>query len=338
MVAQSYANLELPETLEVDRHYYELQQLDQALRYYSDEGYVVIRRLIPDELCDRVRAAFEQEVRRSSTPILRQKNMRYEQNRFTSAGFLENPIFNIQDLHTKTFGAFKSRALDVLTHSRVAEVTEAILGGPVKMVQSMFFEAAAGTWAHQDSYYQDSSAGLGRMAAGWYALEDIDAGAGRFFVCPQSHRRVELVKNEGPNNFASGHERYKEAMAEAIEKAQCRIVAPFMGKGDVLFWSSLTAHGSLEGANPAVSRASLTAHYLRASDQMLQFHSRIRHQRTQPRNKMEVALLHDQDSLMNRAISGVSFAFPESVEQVRRLAMWAVIHAKNGVAASARRN
>ncbi len=68
-----------------------------------------------------------------------------ETNRFTAAGFLDNPIFNIQDLNTRTFGTFKSAALDVLTHSRVAEVTSAILGGPTKLVQSMFFEAAAGT-------------------------------------------------------------------------------------------------------------------------------------------------------------------------------------------------
>ncbi len=31
----------------------------------------------------------------------------------------------------------------------------------------MAFEAAAGTWAHQDSYYQDSYAELGGMTAGW---------------------------------------------------------------------------------------------------------------------------------------------------------------------------
>ncbi len=51
----------------------------------------------------------------------------------------------------------------------------------------MFFEAPAGTRAHQDSYDPDSAARLGGCIAGWFAPEDIDAGAGRFYVCPGSH-------------------------------------------------------------------------------------------------------------------------------------------------------
>ena len=330
MVAAAFAIPDVPRLPEEDFPYFRPHELAEALHYYEEEGYVVIRGLIPVESCDRVRAGFDAVARHSRTPILRQKNMRYETNRFTAAGFLDNPIFNIQDLNTRTFGTFKSAALDVLTHSRVAEVTSAILGGPTKLVQSMFFEAAAGTWAHQDSYYQDSNTGLGQMTAGWYALEDIDAGAGRFFVCPRSHRRLELVRNDGRNNFASGHERYKEAMAAAIEKSGCRVVAPYMAKGDVLYWSSLTAHGSLQGQTPTASRAFMTAHDPRASDEMLQFHSRIRHQRSTPYNGMAVASLHDQDRLANRAVSAFSYAFPGVVEQARVLAMRAVIRGKKG--------
>ncbi len=62
---------------------------------------------------------------------------------------------------------------------------------------------------------------------------------------------------------------------------------------------------------------------------MLQFHSRIRRQKTRRlHNGMAVALLHDQDRMKNRVMGAVSFAFPGVAEQVRRLAMRAVIQGK----------
>ena len=159
--------------------------------------------------------------------MLRQKNMRYEMNSFTAAGFLDNPIFNIQDLQTRSLGTFKSAVLDVLTSPELARVTAALLGGTrSKVVQSMFFEAPAGTWAHQDSYYQDSAAGLGGAVAGWFALEDIHADAGRFFVCPRSHKSMAIVRNEGTNSFADGHERYKQTMAGMIRSGELTLTAP----------------------------------------------------------------------------------------------------------------
>ncbi len=160
------SEVHVPRAREDDFAYFEIENLGEAVRYYRDEGYVVLRNLIAPEYCDRVRAQFESVGRYARTPILRQKNMRYERNRLTPEGFLDNPIFNVQDLNTKAFGPFKAPALDILTHARVAQVTEAILGGPPKVVQSMFFEAAAGTWAHQDSYYQGQLRRTGRDDCG----------------------------------------------------------------------------------------------------------------------------------------------------------------------------
>src|SRR3954454_3656677 len=77
---------------------FDLEELAGARAFYVENGYVVLRRLIPIDLCTRARAAFESQARRSKVPILRQHNMRYELNEFTESGFLKNPIFNIQDL------------------------------------------------------------------------------------------------------------------------------------------------------------------------------------------------------------------------------------------------
>src|SRR5688572_24520471 len=127
--------------------------------------------------CDKVLSGFAAELRPSKTPILRQKNMRYERNAYDSFGRLTNPIFNIQDFEQGRFPEFRGAALNLLTSPAVQGAVAALLDAPtqagsVKMIQSMFFEAPAGTWAHQDSYYQDSAGRLGGSVAGWFALED----------------------------------------------------------------------------------------------------------------------------------------------------------------------
>jgi hypothetical protein len=161
----------LPETPTEDRSYFRPDQLAAAARYYKADGYVVLRGVLPASCCDAVRAGFEREVRFTPTPILRQKNMRYELNEFDPDGYLANPIFNIQDLETRRFTAFKRAALDLLAHARVTSAVDALLPRDrgaigVKLVQSMFFEGPAGTWPHQDTYCQDSAAGIGGATAG----------------------------------------------------------------------------------------------------------------------------------------------------------------------------
>lgn len=295
--------------------------LGPARHFYETEGYVVLRGLVAPAQCDTIMARFDAEVRSARTPILRQVNMRYEVNRFTADRFLANPIFNVQDLQTRRFGGFKRAVLDTLTGAAVAHAVARLLGGPrVKVVQSMFFEAPAGTWPHQDSYYQDSARGLGQAVAGWFALEDIADGAGRFYVCPGSHRR-EVMRNAGRLNFAGGHEAYKQAMGELIRSAELPVVAPPLQKGDVLLWNSLTVHGSFAATGPGVSRRSLTAHYLREDDDMLQFHTRVRHQRMALWNGMQVGLLHDQDLRRNRLVRDLAHRYPASYTALRRLAL-----------------
>ena len=319
----------VPETVDEDVPYPSADRPAEVAAAYRSDGYVVLRGLVPAEFCDAARAAFDAEVRPSRTPILRQKNMRYEANAFDADGFLSNPVFNVQDLETRRFGGFKRAALDVLTHPAVAAATGTVLGAPrTKLIQSMFFEAPAGTWAHQDSYYQDSADGLGGGVAGWFALEDIDAGAGRFYVAPRSHSDLPPLRNEGEFGVALGHDRYKRAVVEAVRAAGIECSAPRLEKGDVLLWNSLLVHGSLEALRPGVSRASLTAHYLAEGAEMLQFHARVRRLDLTRHNGMAVGLLHDQDRLANRLVREVAWRAPGLFATARRIAIQGVLAAR----------
>ncbi len=319
-------DIDIPESVEEDLLNFTLDDLPGAAKCLDVNGYVVVRRVLDPMFCQRVRRAFDAEVRRSPTPILRQKNMRYERNSISEDGFVENPIFNIQDLRSGEFEQFRTAVLDLLTHPAVRSIASALLASDeIKLIESMFFEAPAGTWAHQDSYYQDSARELGKCVAGWFALEDIDAGAGRFWVSPGSHRLMPVVRNSGENRFSDHHDHYKDEVLEIAHGLQLTCKAPFLAAGDILFWNSLTLHGSLSASRRGVSRASLTAHYLRRDDSMLQFHSRVRSQELTDYHGLPVAVLHDQAKWSNQLVREFGYRFPDLYMAARKLALKAVL-------------
>jgi phytanoyl-CoA hydroxylase len=321
----------LPESVAEDRPYFTLDSLDQASQYYQSEGYVVVRGLVSAALCDAVVHAFKSCARASRVPILRQKNMRYEVNSFDANELLANPIFNIQDLQSKHFGTFKSAALNVFTDHGVTRSAAAVLGAEspeegVRLVESMYFEAPAGTWPHQDSYYQDSAAKIGGATAAWFALEDITSKAGRFYVCPRSHAQFPVIWNRGVVNVGTGHEEYRNTILDRALEHGVEWRAPYMARGDVLFWNSLTIHGSLPGfPGSPDSRKSLTGHYLRGSDDLWQFHSRVRRQSIHRYNGCEVGRLHDQDRIYNQIVRTIAHRFPNAWGVARKVAIKAVI-------------
>ena len=99
--------LRVPETLSEDAAYFTAGEADEARAYYDEHGYVVLRNVVPTSLCSRALEAFDLVCRSSRIPMLRQKNMRYERHTFNGDGFLDNPIFNVQDLGSRVLGPFR---------------------------------------------------------------------------------------------------------------------------------------------------------------------------------------------------------------------------------------
>ncbi|MGE3290358.1 MAG: phytanoyl-CoA dioxygenase family protein [Geminicoccaceae bacterium] len=239
-----------------------------ALRaHYVDQGYVVVRGAVPRELCARALAAFEREVKPSRDYFKRHASSDFERHVFTEAGFMKYPIMNIQDLPGDRFRAFRDGGLEMLAHRSVREVTTSLLGEPGRMIHTMYFDGNQKTWAHRDSHYIDSEE-TGRMIGVWIAAEDIDPGAGRFYVYARSHvtptptdLKLDELDPNGPE--------YKRRMEEFAGGSSLRLVAPALRQGDMILWSSLAIHGSLETTRPDCSRRSFTAHYIPCSQTYL---------------------------------------------------------------------
>jgi len=271
--------IEIPVSEEDDYPYFVVDQAEDIRKYYGENGYVVVRGLLPRGLCDRATEAFEAEVKPFDGFIYRQASANPERHVFTNEGFMLNTILNVQSLDRRHFSGFRQAGLDLLTDANMQRAISTILGEPGKLVQSMYFDGNPVTWPHQDTYYLDAEE-IGRMTAAWVAAEDIAPGAGRFFVYPGSHL-IDMVKNGGDFDIAFHHERYKELVKQVVREQGLVCRAPALSKGDVLFWAAKTIHGSLGTTEPTRSRRSFTAHFIPDRNRFIQFQTRIKPLKTE---------------------------------------------------------
>ena len=314
----------VPPSTDEDHPYFTPGQPAEIRDYYRENGYVVVRGLVPTEICRSAIKHFEDEVKPYPGFIYRQATANPERHVFTPHGFMLNPILNVQSLDVRHFARFREDGLSIMTHPRMQAAVRTILGEPGKVVQSMYFEGNPATWAHQDSYYLDAEE-LGRMAGSWIAVEDIAPGAGRFFIYPGSHR-LDVARNGGDVDVAFNHDRYKKFVIDYIrmQGLQCR--APALRQGDVLFWSSKTLHGSLDTTQPQYSRSSFTAHYIPDSLRLLQFQSRIRKLQLEHVNGMRVHRPKDLGRWSQRAVFWIETTFPKAFRTVKKVAIKAHTH------------
>jgi|ERR1700692_2671296 phytanoyl-CoA hydroxylase len=315
--------IKIPEVAAENGTTFGLTDLAGAKRYYEENGYVVVCGVVNAVVCDSIRQAFDQTVKRYPGYIYRQATANPEKNRINEHGFVMNPLLNLQSLSEADFAPLKRLAVKVFASAPIKAINRELFAEEGKLVQSMYFEGNSETWPHQDTYYLDSEC-IGTMAACWYALEDIDAGAGRFFVVPGSHR-IDMTKNGKNFDVAFNHGRYKELVKKIIAEQQLEFRAPFLQKGDVLFWNAKTIHGSLRTTRPQFSRSSLTSHFIPASHRFLQFQSKIKPLKLREFDGMAFHCPKDMDRLSSRVVLGVETTFPKTFQMTKKLAIKALV-------------
>jgi phytanoyl-CoA hydroxylase len=229
--------------------------LTSAREYYEENGYFVCRNLIRPELIDRLVARYHSDIVPARYPFFRQNTNAYEINKLTSHGYVQQSFLDIHDY--QKFPDFSKCARDIYTDPAVRSALKDITGfDAFNLMQTMLFDANTETQPHQDWWYLDSVP-HGHLLAGWFALEDIDERAGRFYVLPKS-LRVNLHSDKPDLT----HSEWLARVADYVKSNPQQVYAPALRKGDVLFWNSRTIHGALPTQDPRFSRKSLTAHYM----------------------------------------------------------------------------
>ncbi len=249
---------------------FRVDQAGEFAAYYREHGYVVVRGVLALDRCERANRAFDAEVKGDGRAFYRLSG-RPEPHRRTDAGFMLQGLRDVQSLDRRHHRAFRSAALNVVTAPDLGRIVAAVLGRAGTVVQTMYFEGNPATEPHQDTHYLDAE-DVGTMVAAWVATEDISPGAGRFYVCPGSHRS-DLPLNRAGFNVVEHEPAYRAAVRDAMVDREVR--APALAAGDVLLWSSRTIHGSLPTSQPDRSRRSFTAHFIPDGSRFVQWHRRI---------------------------------------------------------------
>lgn len=222
---------------------------------YESTGYYICRKLIPADWIDELVEYYKRDIVPSKVPFFRQNTSRYERNNINAHGYVTQSFLDIHEY--RKFPDFSRCAMRIYTSDIVQDALKEITGfRSFNLMQTMLFDANTETWPHQDWWYLDSVPN-GHLLAGWFALEDIDERAGRFYILPRS-QTVDL-HSDTPD---LPHTQWIARMRTYVVQHADQLYAPALQKGDVLFWNSRVIHGSLPTLDPRFSRRSLTAHYM----------------------------------------------------------------------------
>ena len=292
-----------------------------ANKFYKENGYVVLKKIFTKNNCDELIKSWEQEVKPFKGYIYRQASSgKLEKNVFNSQNWVMNPILNLQSLNPKYFKKLRSNFENIIASNKnLAEFIDFIIGDRPAIVQSMYFEGNSATWEHQDSYYLDDE-DTGSMLAGWIALEDIKADAGRFFVCPKSHL-VDYSTMNLSNIITSNHKEYIDTIVNLVKDNNFEIKAPKLDKGDVLIWNSLTIHGSLVSQSDSNSRSSITFHTIKSSSKFRVFRNILRKLNYDKNHSFFIFRPKDLSKKRNKIIFFLEKNFPNTFYKLKNAAI-----------------
>ena len=238
-----------------------------------------------------------------------------------------NPILNLQSLNPYYFYNLRSNFENIIaSNKKLAEFTTNLIGDKPAIVQSMYFEGNSVTWEHQDSYYLDDEI-VGNMIAGWVALENIKANAGRFFVCAKSHLD-DISEMSIENNVADKHDAFIKKVNDQIKDKKYKVFAPKMDCGDVLLWNSLTIHGSLDSQSTTNSRSSITFHAIRSSSKFLVLRNSLRNLASDTGFSFNIFRPKDQNKKVNRLIYYFESRFPKVFYKIKKIAIKFILKIK----------
>ena len=210
-----------------ENNYPTLNSPESMREFFDREGYIVVRNAVAKELCAEAIQAFNLQVKPDTkTFFIRHESGTGERHIFTEAGFMKYPIMNIQDLGSR-YQQFRETGLGILTQDTVKKVIATILGEPGKLIHTMYFDGNQHTCPHRDTYTIDSEQ-IGTMIGVWVAAEDIQLGAGSFYVYPKSHRMVMPLEATGEEINPNGKD-YKDGVRTTLTFAATANPITYLG-------------------------------------------------------------------------------------------------------------
>jgi phytanoyl-CoA hydroxylase len=271
--------------------------MNQLIAQFAAEGCLYVPGFFSEAQCRTLKTAYQESIKLSSEPFLRQTTTKYETHNFSEDGFITNPLLNVH-LLADTYQPFSERVLQLLASDKLRDLLSQVFKAAPVLVQTMYFESSRGTSLHVDSDFIDSTQ-EGSMIGCWIPLEDIDEEAGRFCYYPKSFllkeeghfdsestglfksyrelciRSVQNFQSDSKSTLLDNAMKSKKLMAALLKKSNLEIRVDEVKTGDLILFNSLTIHGSMKPKMTGKSRNSLTAHFIPGNTNLLKFQQHI---------------------------------------------------------------
>ncbi|MDB5396055.1 MAG: hypothetical protein JWM91_3561 [Rhodospirillales bacterium] len=224
----------------MDRAKVDVAKLSPEQRAWREQGYVILPKLIPDDLVERYCAIRSQVSHRQ--------------------GWLSStPYMNVPEIR------------DLCLYKPLTDMLEHLLGEPVALHLNLTGWVSTERDWHQDDYLNPPQVN-GHYAGVWTALDQIQPDAGPFEYVPGSHRwpvirQAKVLEKLG---YANGDDpswpwASERLLTPFFEQEIARTgLKPqrFLGaKGDVLIWHSRLVHRGSLPDRPDAERRSMISHY-----------------------------------------------------------------------------
>jgi ectoine hydroxylase-related dioxygenase (phytanoyl-CoA dioxygenase family) len=217
------------------------------------DGVVVLKRSLPPELCDGMRAAFHQ--------IAREQSEIFEPHRDAQGHYPR--IVNIH--------AVFPQFIDAFTRNMKAQlVCDFLFGQETVVYTSLYYESGSQQDLHRDTPYFWTEPGW-RYFGVWTAFEDTDATNGALMVVRGGHLLPEPDRRSIRERFfpagvafdpLSMHtwEAYQTEVQRACAAAGLKTELVPVEKGDTIIWHPSLPHGGSPITDPGRTRHSMVMH------------------------------------------------------------------------------
>lgn len=235
------------------------------LRTWDQNGYVVLEKIIPEEMIDKFWDDFQELVKNpekydlSVRIDLEEFKPNQERNikEFPKKALLGKYV-KINDFHNSSVAGKK-----LMAHPYIVSFLEAIFNEKVVVMQSLIFMYGSQQPTHQDFPWVTAKI-ASHLAAAWIALEDIKIDSGPLYYYIGSHRIPKFNFGSGilykPDSTKSPLE-FADYLDKTCTEHQLPKETLLIKKGDVLIWHAALAHGGSMISNPDQTRKSFVCHY-----------------------------------------------------------------------------
>ena len=268
-------NPEIPRFLRANPPRYNVPyDMAEKLSHWEQNGYVVLEKIVPEEMIDKFWGDFRELV---GNPEKYDLSVRIDLEEFKPnqernikdfpKEALLGKYVKINDFHNSSVAGKK-----LMTHPYIVAFLEAIFGQKVVVMQSLVFMYGSQQPTHQDFPWVTARI-PSHLAAAWIALEDIKIDSGPLYYYIGSHKMPKFDFGTGIL-FKPDSTRSPLEFASYLDQTSADLKLPketlLIKKGDVLIWHAALAHGGSQITNPDQTRKSFVCHY--STEQALPYH------------------------------------------------------------------